>query len=474
MKFANRTFGKRTLLIVGFISVSVVSTLIIVAAILAFRQFSVDVKRVLVKDFPLTKTALVMDAKAGLIVEKLNAAKAAGSDQELSAIDELNLSFLALLKTLQSLSTHGDEKAKIEMIHDAYVKSYDAGVKMVVASVDQEYEDESTWTEVFDAQVKILRAGLVAVVDKASGLHSESLMAVESKSKNLILYLTVSLAFLSLGGTYILFQVLIFSKHLSVMSDNSAKATTNLLSAVSAISEVSTSLANDTTSSATSLGDIVAIMKEMTEKSSENITAAGEGDTSVKDVFATTTKSGMYLQEVVVAMKLMGGAGSEISTLVKNIENIAFQTNLLALNAAVEAARAGEAGQGFAVVAEEVRNLAQRTAQTSHEIADILGKLVGNINQGEQAVGTLAETFPAVDEAANVVAENMSHIMDASQEQAVMEGRVQQSVSSLDGMIHSQAALSEESSATVDEIRQQVATLEQQILSLQLYWEGGK
>nr|MDA3833891.1 methyl-accepting chemotaxis protein [Spirochaetales bacterium] len=172
-------------------------------------------------------------------------------------------------------------------------------------------------------------------------------------------------------------------------------------------------------------------------------------------------------------MEAMGGAGGEISTLVKSIENIAFQTNLLALNAAVEAARAGEAGQGFAVVAEEVRNLAMRTAQTSHEIADILGKLVENISQGEKAVTVLAGTFPAVDTAAQVVAGNMEHILSSSQAQAVMEAHVQESVTELDAMIHSQAALSEESSATVDEIRQQVATLEQQIRSLRIYWEGG-
>jgi methyl-accepting chemotaxis protein len=111
------------------------------------------------------------------------------------------------------------------------------------------------------------------------------------------------------------------------------------------------------------------------------------------------------------AMKKIRLATESTSQIIKDINEIAFQTNLLALNAAVEAARAGEAGRGFAVVAEEVRSLALRAKEaaqktevlikesvtqtehgerTSHEVANRLAEIVGEIGQVSQIVDTIA------------------------------------------------------------------------------------
>ena len=92
-------------------------------------------------------------------------------------------------------------------------------------------------------------------------------------------------------------------------------------------------------------------------------------------------------------MTEISAASEETSKIVKTIDEIAFQTNLLALNAAVEAARAGEAGAGFAVVAEEVRNLVLRAAEAARNTAGLIEDTVKKVQEGAHPVDRTADVF---------------------------------------------------------------------------------
>src|SRR3954451_12991056 len=89
------------------------------------------------------------------------------------------------------------------------------------------------------------------------------------------------------------------------------------------------------------------------------------------------------------AMDAIKASSDGIAKIIKTIDEIAFQTNILALNAAVEAARAGEAGAGFAVVAEEVRSLAHRSAQSAKETAAKIEEAIQNSEQGVRISGKI-------------------------------------------------------------------------------------
>jgi hypothetical protein len=96
------------------------------------------------------------------------------------------------------------------------------------------------------------------------------------------------------------------------------------------------------------------------------------------------------------AMAAIDSSSAEVAKIVKNIDEIAFQTNILALNAAVEAARAGEAGAGFAVVANEVRSLAQRSAAAAKETADKIEGAIVNSRTGSQCSAKVEESLTQI------------------------------------------------------------------------------
>ena len=147
------------------------------------------------------------------------------------------------------------------------------------------------------------------------------------------------------------------------------------------------------------------------------------------------------------AMEAIKASNSDVAKIIKSIDEIAFQTNILALNAAVEAARAGEAGAGFSVVAEEVRNLAQRSALAARETAEKIDDAIAKTGQGVQVTGSVADSLQDIILKARQVDDLVGEIATASREQSEGITQVNLAVTQMDKVTQSNAASAEESAS---------------------------
>jgi len=233
------------------------------------------------------------------------------------------------------------------------------------------------------------------------------------------------------------------------------EAADQVASASGQVSSASQSLAEGSSEQAASIEETSSSLEEMSSMTKQNADNASCADQLMKEAKQLVVRANGSMTELNHSMNDISKASEETSKIIKTIDEIAFQTNLLALNAAVEAARAGEAGAGFAVVANEVRNLAMRAADAARSTSLLIEGTVKKVKEGSEFVEHTNEAFSEVSKSAAKVADLVSEIAAASIEQSQGIDQINKAVTEMDKVTQKNAANAEESASASEEMSAQ-------------------
>ena len=254
--------------------------------------------------------------------------------------------------------------------------------------------------------------------------------------------------------------------HLKSMQESLAKVvgevrenSDSLATASAQIAQGNSDLSQRTEEQAAALEQTAASMEQLGSTVKQNADNAKQANQLALNASIVAVKGGDVVGQVVDTMKGINASSKKIADIISVIEGIAFQTNILALNAAVEAARAGEQGLGFAVVAGEVRSLAQRSADAAKEIKTLINASVERVEQGAELVELAGATMTEVVSSIKRVTDIMGEISAASIEQSAGVTQVGDAITQMDQATQQNAALVEESAAAAESLKGQAQQL---------------
>nr|WP_306815420.1 methyl-accepting chemotaxis protein [Anaerotruncus colihominis] len=165
------------------------------------------------------------------------------------------------------------------------------------------------------------------------------------------------------------------------------------------------------------------------------------------------------MEQLTAATRNIDQSSSQIGTINKTIGDIAFQTNILALNAAVEAARAGSAGKGFSVVADEVRNLAAKSAEAAQNTNVLISQSIESVKSGTESTDMAVSAMHVINDCVESIKELMDEIATASVEQSEMIASVENGIREISAVVQTNSAAAEKSAAVSKELSQQARAL---------------
>jgi methyl-accepting chemotaxis protein len=265
----------------------------------------------------------------------------------------------------------------------------------------------------------------------------------------------VTVVGLALGGVFAWSITRSGTRRITVVAGRLASESDKANGSAAQVAQASAAMANGASEQAAALEETSSSLHEMASMTSRNSENAQNAKALANQARSTADAGASEMEQMKSAMGAIKASSSEIAKIIKTIDEIAFQTNILALNAAVEAARAGEAGLGFAVVAEEVRSLAQRCAGAAKETAEKISASTEKSEQGVRISEKMAANLGAIVDKTRQLDERIAEIAQSSHEQSEGIAQINNAVANMDKITQANAALSQQSAASSEELKAQ-------------------
>lgn len=240
------------------------------------------------------------------------------------------------------------------------------------------------------------------------------------------------------------------------------------------VATASHTMAQGAGAQASAMEQTSASLEEISAMTRQNGENAGLVNQKMAQASQVVGKAGTSMDELTQSIQKISQASQETATIIKAIDDIAFQTNLLALNAAVEAARAGQAGAGFAVVAEEVRNLALRAAQAAKETETMIERTITRTADGSRLVREANHAFAEIAQTTTEVTVLIHEIAQASNEQVKGFQQITSALLDIDRVTQENAGHAERSADDADLLQQESHQVKDIVDELIFLVEGRK
>lgn len=212
-----------------------------------------------------------------------------------------------------------------------------------------------------------------------------------------------------------------------------------------------------------SVEDLASNVNEIVNQINTTATNAQNAAQLSQTTSKALAESNEQMQNFNAAMAEIKEKAGQISQIIQAIDNIAFQTNILALNAAVEAARAGVAGRGFSVVADEVRNLAQKCADAAKNTTELIDGTVIAVDRGAQIADETAQSLLIAVQQSNEVEAKISEISNACIQQTSSADHISYGLNEIRVVVENSSSTAQNSAAASEELSGQANIMEQMV-----------
>lgn len=225
------------------------------------------------------------------------------------------------------------------------------------------------------------------------------------------------------------------------------------------VSEGAQSLSHGTAQQKESIDGLVSNITDITEQIQNSSVRCSNASELVTRATGYAAEADTKMEQLITATRNLDESSTQISSISKTIEDIAFQTNILALNASIEAARAGTAGRGFAVVSDEVRSLAAKSAEAAQGTSTLIDRSLHDVKTGTESTNLAISAMQVISECIQSIKTLMDEIASASVQQAEMIVSVENRIKEVSHVIQANSDAAEESAAISNELSEQSETL---------------